>query len=50
MNIQKQLAFLHTSNEIVEKEHKNTVTFKITPPKNEIPGNKPIQGGEILIC
>uniref|UniRef100_A0A8D1IL25 Reverse transcriptase domain-containing protein n=1 Tax=Sus scrofa TaxID=9823 RepID=A0A8D1IL25_PIG len=34
INIQKSVAFLYTNNEILEKEHKNTVPFKITPLKN----------------
>ena len=29
INIQKSLAFLYTSNEILEKEYKNSTTFKI---------------------
>ena len=29
MNIQKSVAFLYTSNEILEKEYKNTIPFKI---------------------
>ena len=33
INIQKLVAFLYTSNEILEKEYKNTIPFKITPPK-----------------
>uniref|UniRef100_A0A8D0NTV2 RNA-directed DNA polymerase n=1 Tax=Sus scrofa TaxID=9823 RepID=A0A8D0NTV2_PIG len=32
-NIQKSLAFLYTNNEILEKEYKNTIYFKITAPK-----------------
>ena len=48
-NIQKLVAFLYTKNEILEKEYKTTITFKITP-KNQIPGDKPDQGGERLIC
>ena len=32
-NIQKLVAFLHTKNEILEKEYKNTMPFKIAPPK-----------------
>ena len=34
-NIQKSVAFLCTDNEILEKEYKNIVPFKITPPKNK---------------
>ena len=33
INIQKLVAFLYTNNEILEKEYKNTIPFKITPPK-----------------
>ena len=33
INIQKSVAFLYTSNEILEKEYKNTIPFKITPKK-----------------
>ena len=29
INIQKSVAFLYTSNEILEKEYKNTIPFKI---------------------
>ena len=32
-NIQKWVAFLYTGNEILEREYKNTIPFKITPPK-----------------
>ena len=32
INIQKSVAFLYTNNEILEKEYKNTIPFKITPP------------------
>ena len=34
INIQKSVTFLYTNNEILEKEYKNTVPFKITPLKN----------------
>ena len=34
-NIQKLVAFLYTNNEILEKEYKNTITFKIAPPKSK---------------
>ena len=50
MNIQKSVAFLYTSNEILEKEYKNTIPFKIAPKKNQIPRNIPDQGGKGLIC
>ena len=33
INIQKSVAFLYTNNEILEKEYKNTLSFKITPQK-----------------
>ena len=33
INIQKSVAFLYTNNEILEKEYRNTVPFKIAPPK-----------------
>ena len=33
INIQKSIAFLYTSNEILEKEYKNTTPFKIVPHK-----------------
>ena len=33
INIQKSVAFLYTSNEILEKESKNTIPFKIAPHK-----------------
>ena len=33
INIQKSVAFLYPNNEILEKEYKNAITFKITPPK-----------------
>ena len=44
INIQKSVAFLYTNNETLEKEYKNTIPFKIAPPKNQIAGNKPDQG------
>ena len=50
INIQKLVAFLITNNEVLEKEYRNTTPFKTAPPKNQIPGNKPNQGGERLIC
>ena len=33
INIQKSVAFLYTDNEILEKEYKNTIPFKIAPQK-----------------
>ena len=33
-NIQKSVAFLYTNNEMLEKEYRNTMLFKIAPPKN----------------
>ena len=32
-NCQKQVAFLYTNNEILEKDYKNTIPFNITPTK-----------------
>ena len=32
-NIQKSVTFLYTNNEILEKEYKNTIPFKITHQK-----------------
>ena len=46
INIQKLVAFLYSNIEILEKEYKNTIPFKITPQKNQIHGNKPDRGGE----
>ena len=33
INIRKSVAFLYTSNEILEKEYKNMIPFKIAPHK-----------------
>ena len=33
INIQKSVTFLYTNNEILEKEYKYTIPFKITPQK-----------------
>ena len=33
INIHKSVAFLYTNNEILEKEYKNTIPFKIAPQK-----------------
>ena len=33
INIQKSVAFLYTHNEILEKEYKNAIPFKIEPQK-----------------
>ena len=33
INIQKSVAFLYTNNEILEKEYRNTMPFKIAPQK-----------------
>ena len=33
INIQKSVAFLYTNNEILEKEYRDTIPFKITSPK-----------------
>ena len=35
INIRKSITFLYTNNEILEKEYKNTITFKIAPPKSK---------------
>ena len=40
-HIHKSVTFLYTKNEILEKEYKYTITFKIAPPKNEIPSDRP---------
>ena len=50
INIQKSVAFLYTNNEILQKEYKNKITFKIASQKNQITGNIPDQGGKGLIC
>ena len=34
INIQKSVAFLYPNNELLEKEYKNTIPFKIAPPEN----------------
>ena len=34
ISIQKSVTFLYTYNEILEKEYKNTIPFKIAPQKN----------------
>ena len=33
INIQKSVAFLYTNNEMLDKEYKNTIPFKIAPHK-----------------
>ena len=33
IKIQKSVAFLYTNNEILEKEYKNTTSFKTAPPQ-----------------
>jgi len=33
INIQKSVTFLYTNNEILEKEYKNPIPFKIAPQK-----------------
>ena len=40
INIQKSVTFLYTNNEILEKEYKHVIPFKISP-KNQIYRNKP---------
>ena len=32
INIQESVVLLYTNNKILEKEYKNTMPFKITPP------------------
>ena len=49
INIQKSVAFLYTNNEVLEKEYKNSIPFKIACKKLNI-RSKPDQGGERLIC
>ena len=49
INIQKSVTFLYTNSEILEKEYKNTIRFKIAPSKNQIPWNIPDQGAKGLI-
>ena len=34
INIQKSAAFLYTKNEMLEKEYKNTMSYKNYTPKN----------------
>ena len=50
INIQKSVACLHTNNETLEKEYKNTIPFKIAPPKSQMPGNTSDQGGKGPTC
>ena len=38
INIQKSVAFLCTNNELLEKEYKIIIAFKITPPKTKYLG------------
>ena len=38
INIQKPVTFLYTNSEILEKEHKNTISFKIAPPNTKYLG------------
>ena len=50
INIRKSVAFLYTSNEILEKEYKNTIPFKIAPQKIKYLGiylTKEVKG---IIC
>ena len=42
INIQRSVAFLYTSNEISEKEYKNTIPFKIVPHKIKYLGIHPV--------
>ena len=41
---------MYTNNEILEKKYQNSILFKIAPPKNQIPGNIPDQGGKGFVC
>ena len=50
IDMQKSVTFLYSNKEILEKEYKNTIPFKIAPQKNQIPGNTPDQGGKGLTC
>ena len=34
INIKKSVEFLYINNELLERGYKNTIPFKITPPKN----------------
>ena len=34
IDIQKSVTFLYTNNEILEKEYRNVIPFKIAPPKS----------------
>ena len=43
VDIQKSFAFLYTNNEILERERKKTISFKIAL---KIPRNKLKQGGK----
>ena len=47
INIQKSVAFLYTNNGTLEKEYKNTIPFKIAPPKNEISEKKPKESKDL---
>ena len=49
IHIQKSVAVLYTNNEILEKEYKKAIPFKIALPKIKYLGNKPDQGSERLI-
>ena len=50
INIQQSVTFLYNNNEILEKEYKNIVSFKITIQKVKYLGIKLTKGGERLIC
>ena len=41
INIQKSVAFLYTTNELTEREIKETIPFTTAIKKNKIPRNKP---------
>ena len=50
INVQKSVTFLYTNNEILEKEYKNTIPFKIAFRKYQIPLNTPDHEGKGFIC
>jgi hypothetical protein len=46
INLQKSLVFLYTNNKQTENEYLKTISFKIAPPKNQIPRSKFNKGCE----
>ena len=46
INAQKSVAFLHTNNEVTEREIKESIPFTIAPKNRKIPRNKSNQGCE----